>query len=105
MVGSAHRTGDSSKLKDRVKCQQTSNNDHVNTHGQCNLYNLRVYHQNVRGLKGKLNLLLNFLYSELTHIVCLTEHHLKDHEMNLASIEHYKLSAKFCRQQYRNGGT
>jgi exonuclease III len=25
--------------------------------------------------------------------------------MNLASIERYKLSAKFCRQQYRNGGT
>jgi hypothetical protein len=25
--------------------------------------------------------------------------------MDLASIEHYKLSAKFCIQQYRNGGT
>jgi hypothetical protein len=105
MVDSARRTGDSSQLKDREKCQQTLNNQHINTYGKWNLYNLRVYYQNVRGLKGKLNLLSIFLYSELPHIVCLTEHHLNDQEINLASMEHYKLSAKFCRQQYRNGGT
>jgi exonuclease III len=64
-----------------------------------------VYHQNVRGLKGKLSLLSYFLYSELAHIVCITEHHLKDQEMDLAQIEHYKFSAKFCRHQFKNGGT
>jgi exonuclease III len=98
MVGSAPMTGG-------TKSGHISNNHHRNTHGQGSLNNLKVYHQNVQGLKGKLNLLANFLYSELIHIVCLTEHHLKDHEMNLALMEHYKLSAKFCRQQYRNGGT
>jgi exonuclease III len=74
-------------------------------HKQSSSHNAKVYHQNVRGLKGKLSLLSNFLYSEFPHIVCITEHHLKDQEMNLASIEHYKLSAKFCRQQYRYGST
>ena len=175
MVGSALRTGDSTQIKDCVKSWQTSNNHHINRHEPRSFYNTNVYHQNVRSLKGKLNLLSNFLYPELTcgntpqvsgpfqspssaltrlcgpfqgpaqhgeltngpfqgptlvtltnhktayfdqsqdsffwpmtddtqpysiphtHIVCLTEHRLKDQEMNLASIEHYKLSAKFCR--------
>jgi len=85
--------------------KQISNIHHRNTNKQDSLHNLKVYHQNVRGLKDKLNLLSNFFYSEFIHIICLTEHHLKDHEINLVSMEHYKLSSKFCRQQYKNGGT
>ena len=85
--------------------KQISNNYHRNTNKQDSLHNLKVYHQNVRGLKDKLNLLSNSFYSEFIHIICLTEHHLKDHEINLVSMEHYKLSAEVCRQQYKNGGT
>jgi hypothetical protein len=66
--------------------------------------NLQVYHQNIRGLRGKLSQLSNILYSELPHIICITECHLKDFEMETMSIECYKLGTKFCRQQYKNGG-
>jgi hypothetical protein len=104
MVGSALKAGDNTQIKDGAKSWQSTNN-HVNTHEQGSHHNLKVYHQNVRGLKGKQNMLSNFLYFELSHIVCLTEHHLKDQEIKLASIQHYKLSTKFCIQQYRNGGT
>jgi len=31
--------------------------------------NLKVYHQNIRGLKGKISLLPNILYFELSHYV------------------------------------
>ena len=103
MVGPSLIIRDIAQRKKCVKSWQPSNNYYVNTHEQGGFY--KVYHQNVQGLKGKLNLLSNFLYSELTHIVCLTEHQLKDQEMNLASIEHYKLGAKYCRQQYKNVGT
>jgi exonuclease III len=105
MVGSALRTGDNTQMKNCAKNRRFSNLYHLNMHKQSSSHNEKVYRQNVRGLKGKLSLLSNFLYSEFPHIVCITEHHHKDQEMNLASIEHYKLSAKFCRQLYRYGGT
>jgi hypothetical protein len=65
--------------------------------------NLKVYHQNIRGVRGKLSQLSNILYSELPHIICITDHHLKDFEMDI-SIEYYKLGTKFCRQLYKHGG-
>jgi len=36
------------------------------------------------------------------HVICTTEHHLKDFEMDMMSIEYYKLGNKVCRQ-YKNG--
>jgi len=66
--------------------------------------NLKVYHQNIRSLSGKLSQLSNILYSELPHIICITEHHLKDFEIDMMTIEYYKLGTKFCRHQYKNGG-
>jgi hypothetical protein len=34
----------------------------------------------------------------------LTEHHLKEKEIDIISIENYNLGAKFCRQVLKNGG-
>ena len=31
-------------------------------------------------------------------------HHLKDFEMDMITIEYYKIGAKFCRHQYKNDG-
>jgi len=66
--------------------------------------NPKVYHQNIRGLKGKIRQLSTILYSELPHILCITEHHLKDLEMDMMTIDYYKLGTKFYRHQYKNGG-
>ena len=66
--------------------------------------NLKVYYQNIRGLRGKVSQLSNILHSELPHIICITEHHFKDFEMDMMSLEYYKLVTIFCRQQYKNGG-
>jgi len=54
-------------------------------------------------MRGKLSQLSNILYSELPHIICITEHHLKDFEMDVMTIEYYKLGTKFCRHQCKNG--
>ena len=35
-------------------------------------------------------------------MIYITEHHLKDFEMNMMTIEYYKLGDKFCRRQYEN---
>jgi hypothetical protein len=50
--------------------------------------NLKVYHQNISGLKGKISLLPNILYSELPHLLySITEHHLIDLETDMKSIK------------------
>jgi hypothetical protein len=43
-------------------------------------------------------------FPEYPHIMYLTEHHLKDYEIDNLPIDHYKLGSKFCRQEFKNGG-
>jgi len=64
----------------------------------------RVFHQNIRGLKGKRDeLWLHFL--EGTHqVICFTEHHLKDYKIDNVCIPKYKLGAKYCILNLKNGG-
>ena len=38
-------------------------------------------------------------------MVCLTEHHSKEQEIETLSIDHCTLGAKFCRQSLKHGGT
>ena len=64
-----------------------------------------VFHQNIRGLSNKNNELLGSVLPKLPHVVCLTEHHLKEQEIETLSIDHYILGAKFCRQSLKHGGT
>ena len=36
--------------------------------------------------------------------MCLTEHHLKDYEIDNLPIDHFKLGSKYCRHEFKNGG-
>jgi len=36
--------------------------------------------------------------------MCLTEHHLKDYEIDNLPIDHFKLGSKFCRHEFKNEG-
>jgi hypothetical protein len=64
----------------------------------------KVCHQNVRGLFGKLEQLLNSLLYDLPHVICLTEHHSKEYEINNIFIVNYVLGANYCRSIHKNGG-
>jgi hypothetical protein len=60
----------------------TNKNDDIN-----NL--LKIYHQNIWGLKGKTNELMLPLLTEAPHLICLTEHHLKNYEIDATPISDY----------------
>jgi hypothetical protein len=64
-----------------------------------------VFHQNISGLRDKTSELLGSILTKLPHVVCLTEHHLREQETENLSITHYTLGAKFCRQKLKHGGT
>ena len=63
-----------------------------------------IYHQNIRGLKGKISEFLLSLPAEVPHLICLTEHHLKVYELANTHIPEYKLGANYCRKNLKQGG-
>ena len=65
---------------------------------------LRIHHQNICGLGSKTNGLLISLYPSLPHIVCLTEHHLSQFQLQLITLDNYILGAEFSRQSFLKGG-
>jgi len=72
---------------------------------QTNSKNLfKIFHQNIRGLKSKVDGLSNSLFPGYPHIMCLTPHHLKDYEIDNLPIDHFKLGSSFCRHEFRNRG-
>jgi len=38
----------------------------------------KIFHQNIRGLKSKVDKLSNSLFPDYPNIMCLSKHHLKD---------------------------
>jgi hypothetical protein len=65
---------------------------------------LTVYHQNIRGLRGKENELLGQLYPTFPHILCLSQHHMKHSESQRTYFDNYKLGNSYCRMMYEMGG-
>jgi len=49
------------------------------------------------GTKTKTNEIMLSLLTEAPHLNSLTEHHLKNYEIDATPISNYKLGAKYCR--------
>jgi exonuclease III len=65
---------------------------------------LIIYQQNICGLRGKVNELISQLYPTLPHILCLSEHHMTDCELQMTYLGNYKLGSSYCRRMYEMGG-
>ena len=55
-----------------------------------------VYHQNIRGLKGKTSELQISLPVEAPHLICLPEHHIKEYEITNTHIPTYRFGASIA---------
>jgi len=44
------------------------------------------------------------LLTEAPHLICLTEHHLKNYKIDVTPISKYQLDAKYCRKKLKIGG-
>jgi len=63
-----------------------------------------IFHQNIRGLKGKTEEILNNIATNQPHVLCFMEHHLESHQLDCIQLQSYRLVAKFCRITHRYGG-
>ena len=91
----------------------TNSNERVMTaktkHIDCNTkednkQRFTIYHQNIQGLKFKVNELMLALSHEMPHLICLTEHHLKSNEIANTNIPNYNRGAEYCRPTLKCGG-
>ena len=64
---------------------------------------MRIFH-NIRGLRNKIEELITHLSNRVPHVLCFTEHHLKEFEINNTRINHYNLGAYYCRITRKLGG-
>ena len=65
---------------------------------------LLIYHQNIKGLQNKIDELSMLWSTNFPHVLCFTEHHPHDHEINFTYINSYNLGAKYCRVNLKHGG-
>ena len=73
------------------------------SHAQNSQSPLNVYHQNIRGLRGKANELISQLYPTFPHILCISEHHMNHLELQQTFFDNYKLGANCCRNSFEKG--
>jgi len=65
---------------------------------------LSIFHQNICGIKGKTDELIGSISPNFPHILCFSEHHLKTFELELISIDGFRLGAAHSRQILKGGG-
>jgi hypothetical protein len=65
---------------------------------------LRIYYQNICGLGSKSNDLLVSLFQNLPHILCLTEHHLRQFQLQHITMDDYILGDAFSGQSFQKDG-
>jgi exonuclease III len=76
----------------------------ANTRNMNNNTDLVIFHQNIRVLYNKVDELLDLWTKYFPHILCLTEHHLYDNEINSTYVNGYTLGVKYCRKRRKYGG-
>jgi hypothetical protein len=64
---------------------------------------LIVFHQNICGLRNKIDELISSVFPDLPHIMCLTEHHLKQLELDQISMDGYRLPTSYYRKSREKG--
>jgi hypothetical protein len=73
----------------------------------CNVKNmekLTIMHQNIRGLRNKINEFIISMSEIKPHLICFFKHHIKDTELNTPYIPLYKLGATYSRNILKCGG-
>jgi hypothetical protein len=66
---------------------------------------LIIYHQNIRSLNNKQDELhIIFGEASLSHLICISEHHMMEQELQSLSMPAYNLASSYCREKHLKGG-
>ena len=65
---------------------------------------LSILHLNIRRLRKKTDELISSLHPNFRHMLCITEHHMNQQELEHIHIENYDLGASYCRREIKKRG-
>ena len=65
---------------------------------------LRIYHRNICGVGSEVSDLLISLYPNFPHMLCVTEHHLRQYQIQRLTMDNFVLGAEFSRQSFHKVG-
>ena len=67
---------------------------------------LTIIHQNIKDLPNKINDFIGMLTLEhiIPQVMCFSEHHMTEYNLNLLDISNYTPGAGLCHQTYQKGG-
>jgi hypothetical protein len=99
---SVHSSNQTTYISDAIQNYSEGNKepDIINI----NTINLKIFNQNIRWLRNKIEELIMHLSNCVPHVLCFTEHHLKIFEINNTRINHYNLGTSYCRKTHKLGG-
>ena len=92
------------KLNPKNTMEDYNNNNPSLTRFLLHKEPIKIYHQNIRSVRYKLNELLYHLNHGPPHILCTSEHHLRHEELASFHIENYVLECCYCRKSKHKGG-
>ena len=65
----------------------------------------KLIHQNINGLLNKIDILeFSIINDESPDVLCLTEHHMKESQIDSMLINGYNCVASYCRPSKKSGG-
>ena len=76
----------------------------VNDNQMTGVNSLTIFHQNICCLRGKTDELTSSTLPNCLHILCFSEHHLKEFELDQINVDGYRPGARYCRQVVKRGG-
>jgi hypothetical protein len=91
-------------LDNRLPKTSTLGTSVIHSRGQTPNQFFKLFHQNIRGLRGKTSELLCHLHQDLQHLLCFSENLLSQSEVDFINIENYFFGAKYCRKKLQRGG-
>jgi exonuclease III len=100
----------SSISKSQWNCPKLRNKDFFmeldRSNYSVNKFNVVLYHQNIRGLANKIDEINIIMQSDYIgpQLICFTEHHLKNFEIDKLTLDGYILASSFCRKTFKGGG-
>jgi hypothetical protein len=70
----------------------------VNDNQMTSINSITIFHQNIYGLREKIDELTSSVFPNFPHILCFSEHHLKKFELDQIHVDGYRLGAAYRRQ-------
>jgi hypothetical protein len=106
-MGNLDDATNTTNMKKVNSCYNITNINQKHSHNklrdQQNKKKLTILHQNIRGIKKKVDEFLVSLSPNVPQIICPSDH-LRNDEISKVNFSQYTVGTFFCRQTYSHGG-